>query len=273
MNLVKSSLGLVLFVILWGVLPVHWIHPHPAGHAATGLAWLQLAASGVVGICIGDTFFFVSLARVGVRRTMALGLLAPVFAAAGAACMGQQLPGWTGAVGIALTLSGVFLVVRAVPLPAAGATSTARLGAVVFGLLSALCQAVGIVLTKDAISITGVVPASVIRLGAAVVGLLVIEACRPGRSQLAVQCLLGLRQKRLLGAAFLGTFVGFFLFQLAIQLGSPPVTAALVGTSPLFAAPLAARYLHERMPWTAGMATLLAVAGVAVIVWGQAGRP
>jgi hypothetical protein len=52
--------------------------------------------------------------------------------------------------------------------------------------------------------------------------------------------------------------------RLAIQ-----VAAALVGTSPLFAAPLAARYLHERMPWIAGLATFLAVAGVDILFLGD----
>ena len=60
--------------------------------------------------------------------------------------------------------------------------------------------------------------------------------------------------------------VAFYLFQAAILLGSPPVTAALCATSPILVAPIAARWLGERMPWTA-LGTLLAVGGVVLVVW------
>jgi drug/metabolite transporter (DMT)-like permease len=76
----------------------------------------------------------------------------------------------------------------------------------------------------------------------------------------------GFARPRLILADLLGTVVAFYLFQAAVMLGSPPVTAALCATSPILVAPIAARWLGERMPWTAALGTLLAVVGVALVV-------
>jgi uncharacterized membrane protein len=264
MNLVKSVLGLALF------LPVLLLtRPGTVSHPQGAVLWLIL--SGVIGIALGDTFYFVSLARIGVRRTMMLGLLAPLFAAASAALAGQRLPGTAGLGGILLTLSGIFLVLRAAPLAAeAGQAATGATGvsALLFGVLSALCQALGIVMTKGPIEIVGVLPASVLRLAAGLGALLLVLLLRLPARDLAREALPAVRHGRLLLASFLGTFIGFYLFQEAIRLASPPVTAALVGTSPIFAAPMAAHALGERMPWQAAAGTLLAAGGVALVMLG-----
>lgn len=273
MNLVKSGGAAVLFLMVLLIAP-----PGPMGRS--GSAWLPaagpaawLALSGFIGIGLGDTFYFTSLGRIGVRRTMLLALLSPGFAAVGAALAGSPLPGPLAAAGIVVTLAGIVLVIRVAPLPRAGAPaaagpvhSRAGLGALSLGILSALCQGVGIVMAKGGIAETGVVAGSLIRLGAGALGLLLVDLMRGRSNTLAHELLAGFRQGRLLLAAFIGTFVGFYLFQLAILLGSPPVTAALVGTSPLFAIPLAARFLGERLPWQATLGTLVAVIGVALVV-------
>ncbi len=240
--------------------------------------WLLL--SGVVGMGIGDTLYFAGLERIGVRRTMMLSLFAPLFAAGASALAGQPLPGAVGAAGILLTLAGLTLFVRAAPLePArdggpgrrrssggsAGASRRAALGAAA-GLGSAFCQALGIVLTKAAIAETGVLSASILRLFAGAAALLLLELLRGHGGAIGRELRLGFTRGRLLLAAFLGTFAGFYLLQAAILLGSPPVVAARAATSPLLAAPVAARYLGERLPWVAALGTLLAVGGVALVL-------
>ncbi len=273
MNLVKSGGAAVLFLVVLLAAP-----PGPLGRPESGwipqmgpAVWLSL--SGFIGIGLGDTFYFSSLARIGVRRTMLLALLSPGFAAVGAVAAGSPLPGSLAAAGILVTLVGIVLVIRVAPVSGAGAPPAAgfslgkaRLGALGLGILSATCQGVGIVLAKESIAETGVIMASLIRLAAGAMGLLLVDLMRGNSGSLVREVLAGFRQGRLLLAAFIGTFVGFYLFQLAILLGSPPVTAALVGTSPLFAIPLAARFLGERLPWQATLGTIVAVIGVALVV-------
>lgn len=264
MNLVKSLLACALFGIALLLAPAGELGrpPGPLVPETRLLGWLAL--SGVVGIALGDTAYFVAMARVGVRRAMMLGLLAPVFAAGAAAAVGQPLPGALGAAGIAVTLLGLLYFIRVAPVGEDGASPRSRSG-VAFGVLAALCQALGIVMTKGAIAEAGLLPASLIRLLAGAAALLALELVRGRAAGLGVELARGFRRGRLLLAAFFGTFIAFYLFQAAILLGSPPVTAALTATSPLLAVPLASRYLGERMPAAALLATLVAVAGVALV--------
>ena len=132
--------------------------------------------------------------------------------------------------------------------------------------MAALCQAIGIVMTKDAIGRSGVLPAALLRLLAGGLGILAFELLRGHGAGLPAAVWRGFARPRLILAALLGTVVAFYLFQAAVMLGSPPVTAALCATSPILVAPIAARWLGERMPWTAALGTLLAIGGVALVV-------
>jgi drug/metabolite transporter (DMT)-like permease len=265
MNAVKSLAASLVFAVVLLVGPVGPLgRPAGALFPEARLAWV-LVISGFIGIALGDTCYFESFARIGVRRTMMIGLLAPVFAAAAAAILGQPLPGVLGFAGIALTLGGILVVVRVAPVGASTGTARHGIGAWGFGVLAALCQALGIVMTKDAIGRSGVLPASLLRLVAGAVGIIGFELVRGRGAGLPGAVARGFTRPRLLGAALLGTVVAFYLFQVAVMLGSPPVTAALCATSPILVAPIAAHWLGERMPWTAALGTLLAVAGVVLV--------
>ena len=51
----------------------------PAGFSAIDTNSLTaLALSGLVGICFGDTLYFLALVRLGARKTLLLGSLIPV---------------------------------------------------------------------------------------------------------------------------------------------------------------------------------------------------
>jgi drug/metabolite transporter (DMT)-like permease len=305
MNAVKSMGAALVFALVLIVSPVGPLG-RPAGSLfpAGGVSFV-LVLSGLIGIALGDTCFFESLARIGVRRSMMIGLLAPVFTAAAAAIAGQPLPGIMGFAGISLTLAGILLVVRVAPVredvgeadrssaacdaglrpdtrePSPGrAARSCRprgrgeatvlghhgIGAWGFGVMAALCQAIGIVMTKDAIGRSGVLPAALLRLLAGGLGILAFELLRGHGAGLPAAVWRGFARPRLILAALLGTVVAFYLFQAAVMLGSPPVTAALCATSPILVAPIAARWLGERMPWTAALGTLLAIGGVALVV-------
>jgi drug/metabolite transporter (DMT)-like permease len=266
MNAVKSMGAALVFALVLLVSPVGPLG-RPAGSLfPAGAVSLVLVLSGLIGIALGDTCYFESLARIGVRRSLMVGLLAPVFTAVAAAIAGQPLPGIPGFAGISLTLGGILLVVRVAPVR--GDTTVPRhhgVGAWGFGVMAALCQAIGIVMTKDAIGRSGVLPASLLRLLAGGLGILVFELLRGRGAGLPAAVVRGFARPRLVLAALLGTVVAFYLFQVAVMLGSPPVTAALCATSPILVAPIAARWLGERMPWTAALGTLLAVGGVVLV--------
>jgi drug/metabolite transporter (DMT)-like permease len=66
-------------------------------------------------------------------------------------------------------------------------------------------------------------------------------------------------------AGVLGIGIGSLLFLFAIQVTGAAKTAALSSTSPLFAVPLSAVFLHERLTIPVVLGTILCVVGVILL--------
>jgi drug/metabolite transporter (DMT)-like permease len=261
MNLFKTGLCMPLFAV---TLIVARPHAPLAGVGHTS-AWILLV-SGVIGMSLGDTAYFAALSRIGARRTMLVQCLAPLFTAALSLVAGQKLPGTIAAVGVAFVLLGLILVLRERP------TGTVRAGhvrsGVLFAVASALCQAIGIVLTKRGLREADILQASMIRIVAGVGGILLLELLHGQLVATVRHALKPPSLGRIIPAALMGSFLGFFLFQVAVRFSEPAVAAALTGTSPLFVAPLSVIFLGERMRIGGWAGTLLAVAGVALVMTG-----
>src|SRR5215831_4830521 len=105
-NLYKTTVGALLIWLTLLCLP----------HAAAATQWqprplVTLALSGVVGLAIGDTFYFRAMQLIGVQRTVVLFSMSPVFTLALALLLGERL-GAVQLAGVALTILGIHLVLR-----------------------------------------------------------------------------------------------------------------------------------------------------------------
>ncbi|MBM9605197.1 DMT family transporter [Desulfopila inferna] len=115
-------------------------------------AWLLLSLSGIIGFFIGDIFLFKALVELGPRLAMLLhSLAAPTAAVIGWIFLDEKylLHQWLG---IAVTLSGVALVIlEKNGKPTAVVKRMRRnitMAGLLFGLLAMLGQACGMVLSK-----------------------------------------------------------------------------------------------------------------------------
>lgn len=236
LNLTKSSLA-IGFILLTLVLSPH-VSPQLN---ATQLGLLLL--SGAIGIGFGDSMFFEALRCLGARRTLLLEAIAPPLSAVLAMLFLQEQLAPTDWLGIALTVAGVvWVMVERTPQQAgmqqAGMQQLGR--GVVVGLLSALAQAIGAVLSRSALAATEVSPlwASLLRLTASVVVLVIWVMARRD----SWQGLQPLQSRKFLltfaVAAFLGTYLGVWLQQTALKYTETGIAQALTSTSPLFVIPL-----------------------------------
>jgi drug/metabolite transporter (DMT)-like permease len=262
MNLLKNlvamaMLGLTL-VLVGQALP-------PAAGPAVAL----LLLSGVVGIGLGDTAYFETLNAVGPRQALLLETLAPPLAALLALLfLGERLhPGaWLG---IAVTVLGVIWVItERAPRRAAGAVGGQQLRrGVIFGLVAALAQAGGAVLSRAAFLRADVSSlwSAFLRLAAGALVLVlwvVLSRCRvggwlrrPGAAALG---------GRLLAAITLGTYLALWLQQASLKLTLAGVAQTLFATSPLFVLPFAA-WQGERVSLRAVVGAGVALAGVGLL--------
>ncbi|MFZ5480226.1 MAG: DMT family transporter [Myxococcota bacterium] len=256
MNLVKSLVGLVLLggaVLVTGVTRVD----------AESL-W-RLAASGVLGIAVGDTLFFTALVRLEPRLTLLLATVGHVFTVVLAAVVFDERPGALAWVGIALVVAGVGWVLQAGAEPGQVSGEGRTLG-LVCGVLSAFATSTGLLLAKTGVAEVSTLEATWIRLGAGVLGVALWSAAR---GQLAADLgavrVPGLVREIAVAVAVV-MFGGFWLSLVSLKYTHASVATALAATEPIFILPLARFWLGERVGARAIVGACGAVAGVVLIL-------
>jgi len=257
-NLAKGLVSMLFMAVL--LLPGFY----------SGLATLDtnslaaLALSGIIGICFGDTLYFLALMRLGARRTLLLGSLIPVTTALMAvAFLGEQMPvlAWLG---MSLAIVGVTYVLwqRAPQENAQQQPRERYRSGLFFGVLFVVANALGIIATKVGVTDVPALEATFVRQVFAIAGLTFWG--------LMVRDLLGwvtpLRDgkllKTLLIASLIGAFLGTWLSIVALKYTYAAVAATLNSTSPLFILPLAAFWLKERVSLREIVGALAAVTGI-----------
>ncbi|NJR41070.1 MAG: DMT family transporter [Leptolyngbyaceae cyanobacterium CSU_1_4] len=221
-----------------------------------------LLVSGALGIGLGDTAFFEALNCLGARRSLLIEALAPPLAALFAAIfLGETLSvrAWMG---IVLTVGGVtWVILERVPDDFQGKLRPWR--GIGFGVLSALAQASGAVLSRAALAETSVSPlwGSLIRLVAGVLILLVLMSFQ---RQIWAE-FQPLRDRRflfiLVSTSFASTYLGIWLQQIALKFTATGIAQALTATSPLFVIPIALS-MREKVSLRSILGAVLALLGI-----------
>lgn len=266
LNLLKGAIAialLILTLLLRGeLLP-----------AITPVPLCLLLLSGVLGIGIGDTAFFVALNCLGARRALLMETLAPPITAIGALIFLQEQLSVGAWCGILLTIIGVaWVVTERVSSSSVSPVNLAQ--GISFGLLAAFALATGGVLSRAALATTTVSPlwAALLRLIAAVLillpwvwikGELPQVTKRQNYSQIKILKLLS-AFRAIFIAAFAGTYLGIWLQQTAIKFTAAGIALTLTNTSPLFVLPITI-YMGEKVSFRAIIGAVVALSGVAAL--------
>lgn len=247
---------LALMVLLTGA----WVAP---GWPAA----LTLAASGVIGILIGDTFNFAAVGRIGPRRAGAIfALNAPMAALMGWAILGEALP-FIAVLGICVTAAGVALAILGRPRSDAHRLETLQ-GTIFIGFLLGLCaafgQAAGSLIARPLMH-GGLDPylASLFRVGASGLAMGVIAT-----TPLAPTAPKQISRKVLIltaATAIIGLLIGMTLFLYALQGSKTGIIATLSATSPVIILPLLWLRTGQRPSALSWCGAAVAVAGLALI--------
>ncbi len=258
-NLIRQVLVTLLLAIM--VTATHaW-----AGQTATTA--LILAASGIVGILIGDTFNFAAVGRLGPRRAGAIfALNAPMAALMGWVILGEALP-WQAALGIGITTVGVAVAILGRPRADAHrieAVQGVLLTGILFGLGAAFGQAAGSLIARP-IMTSGMDAylASLFRVGASglAMGILAATPFAPPRPQKITRGVLILTAT----TAIIGLLIGMTLFLYALQGSQTGIIATLSATSPVMILPLLWLRTGQRPTLISFFGAALAVVGLALI--------
>lgn len=262
MNLLKGSLAVLLLTLTLLLTSGRLDFDIPLW--AVGV----LLISGVIGIGLGDTAYFAALRGVGIRRSLLLGTLAPPFTAIlGLAFLNENLS-LTGWAGVLLTSAGVaWVITEQGPRQSAEPRPAHITRGILFGVLSALCQAGGAVLSRLVFLNTPVSPlqSAILRLIAGV-GILYLWLIWQRQGILQWRKEAGARRLWLLiiTSVVFGTYLAIWLQQISFKLAPTAVAQTLIATSPIFSLPIA-WLMGEKLSARAVIGVFLAVAGVALL--------
>lgn len=255
------SKGIIAIAFIALTLIVQGDGPTAINASALGL----LLLSGIVGIGLGDTFYFEALNNIGARRVLLLQALAPPLAALIALIFLQETLNTSAWLGIFLTVFGVTWVIsERVPGSTSQLVNSWR--GVNFALLSAVGQASGAVLSRAALAETLISPlwSTLLRLVGGTVVLCLWIPLQP-------QFRLGfkpLQSKQMLGivglTALFSTYLGIWLQQTAFKYTATGIAQALLATSPLFVLPIAMG-MGERVSPRAFLGVLVALGGIILL--------
>lgn len=246
---------------------------------------LLLAASGLVGLTLGDAALFLCLQILGPRRGSLIMALSPGFAALLMVPLLGETLSWIGVVGMIVTIAGVMWVVleRGQPGEIEG---SARWG-VFWGVLGALGQAGGLILSKAGLgmgdpqgllnTVGGITGENVITLSplyGTLVRMLAGTVLLIGYCAAAGR--LGetwkkLKDRKALGqtsaGAVFGPFIGVTLSLAAVAWTNTAVAATIMAISPVLVIPIVWIVYKQTVSWRAIVGALIAFAGVALLTF------
>lgn len=245
----------ILLVITEGFLP-------PVELSQETIFWLLL--SGVIGIGLGDTFFFQALNKIGDSQSILVAeTLAPIFTALLAMAWISEWLSWQQWIGVALVLVSVDMVIK---IQKRTAMEIFELSGYIYAALAALCQAVGAVISRDILTATHLdaFNASQVRLlgGLAIIVLLmwIRRASWLPSSGRDIKTWMFFA-----GATVIGTFAALYLQMLAFTHTKAAVVQTLFATSVILSL-LVAKFLGERVNSKTALWSMIALLGVGILV-------
>jgi drug/metabolite transporter (DMT)-like permease len=250
-------------------------YAHSLGFGLGGPAFGWLLVSGCVGFGVGDLALFQAYPRIGSRRTMVMVqcLAAPIAALTEWAWL-DTAPGAKQALCGAVILLGVGLAL----LPARGAAGPVNglLAGTLWGLVAALCQAWGAVLSRKAYLISategfviegaggGINAAYQRLLGGLLVSALVVAWLRMARRTGPPPRPANWRRAwpLVMANGLCGPAFGVTCYQWALSAAPTAIVLPIVATTPLVVMPFAHVLEGDRITFRTVLGGLLAVGGV-----------
>ncbi len=271
LNVLRMALAIIFaMVMFWMVLG----SPLPAGITTEACGWMLL--SGLVGYVIGDYCLFQCYIIIGSRYGQLFMTLAPLAAALMAwITLGQEMNRMS-ILAMIVTLAGISISVLgrgehhkvSLKLP---------LNGVLFAIAAALCQGIGLVLSKIGMdhydttaTPTWVIPfsANFLRCIAGIIGFGILLYLREGLSPLRE----ALHDRKGMAVAtattIFGPFVGVGFSLMAVQYTEAGIASTLMALTPIIIILPSYWLFQQKITWKAVVGAFISVIGVSLFFLG-----
>ena len=242
-----------------------WIYRgNPFATDASPSAWLWLSLSGVVGFVIGDVFLFEAYVRIGTRITLLLMSLSPVLTGGLSYFIFGEVLEPLAVVGIALTLAGIAVVIMT-----RGEKRNLKLRVdsygVFCGLMGAVGQSVGLILSKQGVGDYDAFAATQVRIVASIAGFSLFFLIGNHWQKLRVLLSDGQSTWMTAAGALFGPVLGVGFSLLAIQNAPAAIAAAIMSIMPVLIIPVNWLAFREKIKWFEVLGALVTVLGVILL--------
>jgi drug/metabolite transporter (DMT)-like permease len=272
LNVLRMALALLFAMVLFGVMTGSIL---PPGASAKAAGWMLL--SGLVGYVIGDFCLFQCYIIIGSRYGQLFMTLAPLAAALMAwVTLGQQM-GAMSIVAMLVTLLGISISVLgrgehhkvSLKLP---------LNGVLFAIGAAVCQGVGLVLSKigmDHYEAMADMPewlvpfsANFYRCVAGIIGFLILLYYRGEMGSLREAVHDGKGLSVATATTIFGPFVGVGFSLMAVQYTAAGIASTLMAMTPIIILLPSYWLFHEKITWRSVIGAIISVFGVSLFFLG-----
>jgi drug/metabolite transporter (DMT)-like permease len=272
---------LVLAVLFLTILSITFLPVSFAGLFTTPRYehWLWFGLSGVIGLALGDHFGFTCFAILGPKIGSIFSTLAPAAALITGYFMINERINFIGISGILITIGGVIwltLTKSSKSLMKDHEHGNKEKG-ILYGILSALCQGVGIVFANKGFTyeqVNGDLPffqATWLRMVCATIAIYLITILRGRLYDYTKPVLINKNKgiKYAIAGTIFGPVIGVSLSMYAISLlhNKPSVAQTIFSLVPIFALPLAWLFYKEKVTLKSLVGAVIALAGVIVLIW------
>ena len=253
LNLFKGLVTLLLLV------PTLWLFGVPLFPVRPANEWMLLGISGLLGISLADTFFFMALKRLGASRWAVVDCLYLPFIILISALILDESIGLKGMI-------GALLVIAAIGADACSGASPMMpqkdiVPGLLFGVLAVVLIAGSVVMVKPLLEETGFLWASFVRLLAGIAGLIAMALIHPDRRVILNVFVPSSAWKVALPASIVGNYMAMLAWLAGFKYTLVSVAAILNQLSTIFTFILAAIFLKEPVTLPRMIAIVMAVCG------------
>ncbi|MDO5718016.1 MAG: DMT family transporter [Tissierellia bacterium] len=231
---------------------------------ASPKSWIFLSMSGIIGFFVGDYFLIKSMIMIGPRLSMLLMALGPPITAIFDYLLFKSVLTKMNLLGIFITLIGVVVVISGRD-KGDDFNNKADAKGFIYGLLAAIGQASGLMLSKIGLEDNDPFAATQIRIISSLALFLIIMALNKD----FIDIKSGLENKgelwKLAAAGLIGSFIGVGLSLIALRYTEAAIASTLTSIVPVMVIPFTIILYKEKINLIEIIGTISSVAGIAIL--------
>lgn len=225
--------------------------------------WIVFSLSGIFGVTLADTFFFMALSRLGAGMTAVIDCLYLPLILFLSFVFIDEILGIKGLCGAGLVVVAIIISSSARPVTAVSRKNLAQ--GIALGILAVSLLAGSIVMIKYRLEEVPVLWASFVRILAGTTGLYLLAVLHSDKKSLVAELYPSKSWKTALPASIIGNYMAMVAWLAGIKYIPVSAAAVLNQLSAIFIFILAAIFLKEPITLPRLSATLLAVSGAIIV--------